>query len=438
MKNLKLSLLLITVLISSNLFSQSYVGHTIDNFSGVHGLLSNPANVVDSRMRTDVNIISASAFSGSDYFGLSLKDVFDESIEFDDVERFPKDKNNFFNSADVMGPSFMFNLNANNSVGLITRARVFNNLNNINGNLFESIQEDFDDTEDFTFNSEDLSSTINVWAEIGLVYGRVLLNKENHFLKGGITLKLLQGGGGAYINSPGFTGNYDASSETVATTGAINYGTSNSFDANDSFEFKDLSTGFGADIGFIYEWRKGNTSEARIDNKYLLKLGVSITDIGSINYKNSTLSSYDLNNSSVSTSNFDDADDFLDSNYLFTEVIDDAKIKLPTALNISADYKLNKKLYVSLLSSLSLIKSNTKLANKINNSITLAPRLETKWFSFYSPISLRQYNDFAWGAGMRLGPLTVGSASILSNLISKSSKTADVYVGLKVPIYQNK
>ncbi|WP_290696770.1 DUF5723 family protein [Lacinutrix sp.] len=438
MKYFKIAKNLSIFLLSISLYSQSYTGLATDNFSGIHGLLSNPANVVDSRMRTDVNIASASAFLGSDYFGLSLKDIFRDDIDFDQVTRFPKDKNNFFTTIDIMGPSFMFNLNKTNSIGLITRVRGINNINNLNGNLFESIEEGFDEDQDYTFNSEDLTSTAHIWAEVGITYGRVLYNEADHFLKAGITLKLLQGGGANFINSPGLSGSYDASAQTLATTGSLNYGASEAFDSNDSSDFNNLSTGFGADIGFIYEWRKGNTSSAQADNKYLLKLGLSITDIGSINYKNSTFSNYDLNNTVSSTTNFNDTDDFLDDNYSFTETRTTAKIKLPTAINLSADYHLNNKIYVSLLSSFSLIKSNTELSNKINNSVTIAPRLETKWFSFYSPISFRQYDDFAWGAGIRFGPLTVGSGSILTNLISDTSKTADVFFGLKVPIYQKK
>ena len=91
---------------------------------------------------------------------------------------------------------------------------------------------------------------------------------------------------------------------------------------------------------------------------------------------------------------------------------------------------------MSLQTNLSLVKKNASNSNSIINSVTLSPRLETKWFSIYSPLSIRQYGDFAWGGGLRFGPLMVGSGSILSNLISDSSKTTDIYLGLKIPLYQ--
>ena len=50
--------------------------------------------------------------------------------------------------------------------------------------------------------------------------------------------------------------------------------------------------------------------------------------------------------------------------------------------------------------------------------------------------TMRQYAGFAWGVGLRAGPLTIGSASALTNLFSNNSKAADLYIGLKIPIYQ--
>ncbi|WP_339876215.1 DUF5723 family protein [Olleya marilimosa] len=419
--------------------AQSYVGHSIDNYSGIHGVIDNPSNIVDSRFKTDVNLASASTFIGSDYYAIDFGNIFNEDIDIEDNSKIsPSDSNNFFSNAEVVGPSFMFNLNDTNSVGIVTRLRGFANINNINGSLFESLNEEFENAEDFSFDSSNLVSTYHVWAEIGFAYGRVLYNNEDHFLKGGITLKLLQGAGISYFNSPGFSGNYDASAQTITTNGSINYGNIDDINNDEDFNFDNLQTGFGADLGVTYEWRKGNDTDSKGFNKYVLKLGLAITDIGSITYKNIKQYSFDLNNQTESTIGYNDTEAFLDENYTSVETTKKLKINLPTALRLSADYHVDKSIYVSVLGAFSMVKNNTEYANKINNAVTLSPRIETKWFSFYSPVSFRQYDDFAWGAGLRLGPLTVGSGSILSNVLSKESKTTDIYLGLKVPIYQSK
>ncbi|MEW4922779.1 DUF5723 family protein [Algibacter sp. 2305UL17-15] len=443
MKNLNYILLLVCISISPLLNAQSYIGFSVDNYAGVHGLTSNPSNVVDSRFKADINLVSASAFGGSDYFGINVNDIIksEDGFDFDlDTEKFPTNANNFFLNADVLGPSFMFNLSPKSSVGLVSRVRAFFNINNINGELYESIADGFDIAEDFSFNSENLTGTVHAWAEVGLVYGRILMDNDTNFLKAGVTLKYLQGAGGVFVNSPNFTGQYSAANETLTTNGELIYGISQDFD-NDDIEFKNLTSGFGADIGFTYEFRPNKIKDSlttRKQNKYKLKIGASITDIGSIDYTESTVTTYNVNGTADTSGYTEDSEteDFLDDNYTFTEEMIAQKIKLPTAFHFLADYHIKNKLYISLQTNLSLVKKNTANANSIINSVTLSPRLETKWFSIYSPVSIRQYGDFAWGTGFRLGPLMVGSSSIISNLISDTSKTTDVYLGLKIPIYQ--
>ncbi|MBP0903488.1 hypothetical protein J8H85_06580 [Mariniflexile gromovii] len=445
----KLLLLLVVVFaVNNTIKSQSYFGYTFDNYSGIHGLTLNPANVVDSPFKTDINIISGSLFAGSDYLGVNIQDIIKSEGGFDfdlDAQKSAKNDNNFFLNMDVLLPSFMFNLSKKSSLGITTRLRAFLNVHNINGQLYESLADEFDDTEDFEFNLKDFKGTVHVFGEIGLTYGRILMNNEKHLLKGGFTLKYLQGAGGAFFNAPSITGFYDASANTLTTSGNLNYGlSSEEFDSEDIDITRIITAGFGADIGFVYQWNdknKNKTDDSTIKRytKYKLKIGASITDIGSINYKEGKKTTYDLNNT-IDVDDFDDEnndksfEEILDDNYSSVTTLGSNRIKLPTALNLLIDYNITGKLFTSFASSMSL--SNTATTNSIINTVTIAPRLEISWLSIYSPISFRQYGDVAWGAGLRLGPLTVGSGSVLTNLLSSNSKSADIYFGLKIPIYR--
>ena len=438
MPNFKSFLFLLSLCFFNYSFSQSYVGLNADNYSGIHGVVYNPSNIVGSNFKADVNIASFSALVGSDYFGINFSDIVSgSSFDFsEDTERFVSDNNNFFLNADVLGPSFMFNLNKKSSIGIITRGRAFFNLNNINGELFETIEDEFESDNDIMFNSQNLNGTIHAWAEIGLAYGRILMDKQNHILKGGVTLKYLQGGGALFVSSPGFMGQYNRSTETLTTQGELNFGTSEDFDSDD-LDLSNLTSGFGMDLGFTYQWHpdRENDSIPIYRDDYKLKVGLSITDVGSINYKGAKQTSYDVNDT-VNTSDYEELEEFLDDNYNSVTTFEDTKIQLPTALHLMVDYRLAKKWLVSAQANLSMVKKDKEFANSIINTITIAPRLETKWFSFYTPLSFRQYGDFAFGGGFRLGPLTVGSGSIFSNLLSDSSKTTDIFLGLKVPIYR--
>jgi len=336
----------------------------------------------------------------------------------------------------------MFNLNKKSSIAITTRVRAFLNIKNINGELYESLADGFDQTNDFEFNMENFNGTIHAWGEIGLTYGRILIKNDKHLLKSGITLKYLQGAGAGFFNSPSMSGQYNASANTLTTSGNLSYGLSQQdFDSND-IDYKNLTSGFGVDIGVAYQWNEKNQNvvndSVRINyTKYKLKIGASITDIGSINYKEGEITRYDLNNT-VDATVFDagDTEQTLKDNYSGVTTPASAKIKLPTALNLLIDYRIKNKLFASVSSSFSLVAKNTENSNSIINTVTIAPRLETKWFSIYSPVSFRQYGDLAWGAGLRFGPLMVGSGSVLTNLFSDTSKTTDVYFGLKIPIYR--
>lgn len=453
MKRLIITGILLVFMVSAK--AQSYMGFLTDNYSGVHGVISNPANIVDSRFKTDVNIIGVSAFTANDYFGASLGDIFDDDFDFeDDAKRFPEDKNNLVGNLDVLGPAFMFNIDEKNSIAIYSRARAFWNVNDANGETLESLIDDLDDDISFNVDPGDLYASAHAWAEIGVSYGRVIMNKDEHFLKGGVTLKYLQGLGTAYARGTELSVDFDANAivngtGVVTTEGDVQYGYSENLDEElDDVEIVSGATGIGADLGFVYEWRpdykeytstdsKGNEFMPKDINKYKLKFGLSLTDIGAISY-DGTEERYDFNNT-LNQNDFEDIEiDELDRFYTIIQSADTEKAVLPTALHVNADWNINQRFYVNLNTDLSLTARDKLNRSRVANTVSLTPRFESKWFSFYSPLSLVQHSGFQWGAGLRAGPLYVGSGSIMSLLISDESKAADVYVGLKVPVYQSR
>jgi hypothetical protein len=333
----------------------------------------------------------------------------------------------------------MFNLGDKQSLAFTTRARGLFNLNNIEGNLYERISEGFDIGNDFDFDSRDLNATVHVFSEIGVTYGREIVRTQDQFLKGGITLKYLMGAGGLFADSPELSGNFDGVTNQLTTQGSLSYGSTPGFDSN-SPQFGEVQGGFGADIGLVYEYRK-RIMDGQVQGKraqqYKFKMALALTDIGSIDYKNSENTVYDANGD-VNALEFGtkSVEEVLEDNYTGNTVTGDQKIALPTALQIMGDYYIGRRWYVGLHTGLSLRGSDEGHSNSIVNTATLSPRWESKWFSVYSPLGLRQYGNLAWGLGLRMGPLTVGSGSILTNLISDNSKNADVYVGLKIPLYK--
>ena len=81
MKKIVLVILVFTSFISVN--AQSYLGYYHDNYAGVQGVLFNPASIVDSRFKTDINLFSFSTAVGNDMYAVSFSDAFKSGYDFD-------------------------------------------------------------------------------------------------------------------------------------------------------------------------------------------------------------------------------------------------------------------------------------------------------------------------------------------------------------------
>ena len=74
--------------------------------------------------------------------------MFDDDYEIDNATRFPADENTAFGNIDILGPSFMINLNEKSAIALFTRARAFYNINGLNGNNIDELSDGFNDNVD--------------------------------------------------------------------------------------------------------------------------------------------------------------------------------------------------------------------------------------------------------------------------------------------------
>jgi len=453
----KTTLLISLLLISFYLKAQSNIGFLTDNYSGVNGLISNPANIADSRFKVDINLAGVSVFGGNDYYGINVWDANKDGYSFDlEAKTYPKDANSAALNVDVLGPSFMFNLTENSSLAIFTRARAFGNVNSVDGASIASIDDD--STYDVSITEENINAVAHSWAEFGISYARVLLNKNQHFLKGGVSLKYLQGLGSSYILGEDITIDIDDDGTdlgggvtvgSIDSSGNLTYARYDEFD-NDDYDYKtpDNANGLGVDFGVIYEWRPkygdykaddSNSYNFKDKNKYKLKIGVSVTDIGFIDYKDGIREAFNITDTDVNQNQFEAQADFgaaLNTFYTQTNSATGYKIDLPTALHVNVDWSFTNKVYLNLNTDFSLMSKDRISANRVLNTVSLTPRFESKWFSFYMPLSVIENNGFRMGAGLRAGPLYIGSGSVISAFTSDNNREADVYAGLKIPVYQ--
>jgi outer membrane protein OmpA-like peptidoglycan-associated protein len=456
MKKSLLFLIVLFSVITAN--AQSYMGYIPDNYAGVQGVLFNPASIVDSRFKTDINIFSTSSSLNNDFYGLSLFDLSKSKYDANkDGVRTPSKNNGAIVYSDVMGPSFMFNIAPKHAIAIFTRARAVVNANNVNGLLYDQLKDGLDDASNFNINVGSPNMVGHTWGEVGASYAAVLWQSKQHFLKGGLTAKYLVGGVNSYAKGDNVTSAFNQTNNpltsTLKTTGTLTVGSSQDFITGDEdVKFDPNSKGYGADLGFIYEWRpdyesydlnnaKPADNNFKNLNKYKLRFGLSITDIGSIKYKNSKIDSYNINGT-VSQKDIDDADnlgDFLDAHYIKSmTTYKTVNANLPTVMHLDADWNVHNKFYLNLNGNLSLVDKSALGKTSSANTVILTPRYETRWFTFSLPINYMEYSGMQVGTGLRFGPMFIGSSSLITNWLSKDSKAADVYFGFKIPVYQKK
>src|SRR5687768_9407583 len=365
MKKCYLTLFFVLITISV-IKSQTFPGYRTGNYTGVNGVVFNPANIADNRFKWDVNVFAINGFVGTNQSGLRFKDI-TRTFNADSLKSKLLRGNDHLNSlsyVDVLGPSVMFSLTPKTSLAFTTRSRVFANGSDINGNLASAVLDGGTTSAGvpFTFSNNMMVHTTG-WTDLGVSVGQVFSNKgSNHFFKGGITLKYIAGTADSYLSTNGFSGTVNGPGNTylTATTGTLRLNTTA---ANFSdYKFKDFfkfnGHGFGGDIGFVYEWRPtadySQYVTDRFDNKYKLKIAASLLDVGRIRFDRSSnqAANYTVNippAGSFALSQFEDKSvkdykDILDESPFFTgtSVGSSYRVDLPTTIHAEIDYMIGK------------------------------------------------------------------------------------------------
>ncbi|KAF2335091.1 DUF5723 family protein [Flavobacterium daemonense] len=423
--------------------SQSYFGFRDDNYAGIQSALFNPSVIVDSKYRADVTIFSASATGQNDLYGFNFAEVLDGNYDINkDASKNIKTNNRGNVNFDILGPSFMMNITPQHSIALYTRVRSVTGLVDVNGQLIDEMNKDIDVSNSFLIKGGSPNGVSNSWAEIGASYATIFLDEEDHFIKGGLTVKYLMAGVNGYINGNDLSVAFNKNNANPAlseyySTGTLRTAASYDYQNGNDPKFSGASAGVGLDLGFTYEYR--TNCHTCIGNRYKLKAAASITDIGKINYKNIVENTYNLAGR-VTQDDIDNAEnifEFFDKHYTKVSSRTGVKANLPTALHTNFDWNIDNKFYLNLSTDLSLVNAKNINGTALPSSVTFTPRYETRQFSFYVPVTYMEYSGTQIGTGFRAGPLFVGSGSLISNLFSNTSKACNLYVGLKLPIYQN-
>ena len=465
----KIIMTMLIVLSISNAKAQDFLPFVNDNYAGITGVHINPASIADSRYRFDmtlmglsVNVYNNYLYGNRDYL-MDYKNISQYDVQKELLGLLPKNGKDKFVYQDLRLDlmNFMFTINPRIAVGFTAGVRQYLNVDNLNGDfvdMFWNINETPIPYNE-RFVGSDIRVTSSVWAEYGLTLAGVLYKSDHHVIKAGMNVKLIQGLASAYANVE----NLDAiriSEDTASFYNThVNYGISGNIGnmITDGFNTNQLKGKFsmGFDFGIVWEWRPdyeehlydmdGKTGlERRNENKYKLRVGLSVKDIGVVKFQKWQYSQDFTMNGDIDMNIFEKVQGpeelfkVLEANpdlFTINEGEEIYRMSLPTSVSLQIDYNIAKNLYVNLTPYFALRQGDNKYS-KVHtyNNISIAPRYETAWFGVSVPLQYSQISGFSLGTGLRLGPLWVGSNNILNTLFTREISGVNVQALLKFPI----
>jgi hypothetical protein len=451
-------ILICAATITFPVLAQENMGFGLSRWGGVLALAQNPANAFSQDLKYDIHLFSISAAAENNYLamrqgklfsGADAKDVLQPDASGPDASALI--------DLEATGPSFLIRLSAKDALAFTSRDRAMFNIDGIPidaaNMLYDAILGG--GANNYSFSSDYTSINFNNWLEYDFTYGRLLFKRGPHLVKGGITFKILQGVGSYSLTVRHFQSQLEIANHIVDKVNAeITYGhTENLTWGNDNNGmFKSEAMGVGLDIGAIYEYYpSGSVSKAAGKSglpgpdEYKFKIGLAILDLGAIQYAKK-LGSHDFN-ADVDVLDivpFETLNSQADINAEIDRIagvtprVDDSgkfSMNLPARINIFADFMVLKGIYINLNPVIALNGGQKDPSrNHLQTMCYFSLRAEKGLLGIYIPGSIGGLGGLRLGLGVKLGPLLVGSTSLLGILFSGQTRAADFFIGVRMPI----
>lgn len=477
---MKKTLLLSLAIISCNLLNAQYnLGLVNGNYAGVSGIGLQPASVADNRYQFDFNLISTSIDFNNNYLGFSRDYFVNNRFSFKDFKNYEDFKTRVLVENDLQGKKAYFNLNnrtqlplsfllstgKKSGIALNIQSRTSVGIQNMDADFAKQLYNFWGNGATYGKNYNLTGMELNAlnWMEVGLTYGRVLMNEGKHFLKFGVTAKYLGGISSWNLKANNVTLRAENDS-SLTGFGSMQYSHSASeISTKINSSYRPDASSWGGDIGVVYEFRgrinkflvpKYNTKddyyesrERRDKNKYSAKLGVSLLDVGVLNFNSAPLArnfKFDVNHfnlAQIDVRNIKQFDTLISKNVTYTNANGASySVAMPTALSAQLDIHVFKGFYVNgmVYKPFNALSKNATYRIKSPDFYAVTPRWESRFIGVYAPFSINSNKDISAGATLRVGPLFVGTANMLTLIKKDNIQYADIHAGLKIPIAHGK
>ena len=312
----------------------------------------------------------------------------------------------------------------------------------------------------YNAQNRELSANLagSAWMEVFATYGRTLFDRSNDRLNAAITVKMLKGLSGAFVDVRGLRVEKTTTDDVdiySAVNGVASYGYSanlessthsNGLSANPADLFRKSKMGLAIDLGIEYLIKEDGFNDVFADNSndYLWKIGASLLDLGWNNYAYSsqsrTVSSLkDGVTGLVLQEKFGRVKNISAFNDSLSTIINQSALNTgnfsimnPARLKINVDRYLYGSFYINgdLSINLSSLAAHDNLYVQESKVLTITPRWETRTFGFYLPMQYNRQGNVWIGGALKAGPLLLGTHNLLNSFSKNNNISGGAYLAL--------
>lgn len=456
---------------SQGTYSQLSLGLVNGNYAGSTGAIINPSSMANTRLKSDISLFAISAFVENNYLYFpskvsSLIKLFNGVYDF---HYFPKpygrgyrivysyygDKSlkNIFVNARIVGPSVMFSYN-DHVFAVRTGFRVMSSTRRVPYDIanFSYYGMDFKSQQNIHYVGDNLDMASMAWWEVSFSYATIFNRSYNNHWSAGISIGPVFGYSGAYIS--GGDTRYIAYNDSILNVELLNaeFGLSLpvNYENNDVDFFHPLirGSGWGMDLGITWQYREIPYQKKFPDNLYVkrfedykLKIGVSILDIGWVNFtENAEKHVYENVHNNWIRINELDYDNIRDELDVTSEIFygdpgaslrgNRFRIYLPATISVQIDYHLTEWWFLNSTLIIPAIYKSPMIERPV--VLTFTPRFESRFLEINIPMVLYDFKYPRIGLSVRLEGLTVGTDNLGGFFSIGTFTGADIYVSYKI------
>lgn len=372
---------------------------------------------------------------------------------------------NLYESVDLSLPTFMLTIAGRHAVGLSLRQRSYTSIVKSPWEIpvlaTESLK--WEPMHHQRFTSEGMRFANMEWSEADLSYAVTVFEDASYKLDAGVTAKVMLG-------VAGFTGSINTLDYEVANKDSlyfyaldgnvnvvapVNYAANFRQDTDKLLKITDpfyRGSGIGGDIGFTLTNKKSSMIPMRVHSacddspvNYYWRLGVSLIDLGKVNFKTNTLSNHLQGTETwMNLKLFDTVqsvnglmgmmDSVMGNQVTSCTYNSKVGIGLPTALSLQFDVNVVDNFYVNAtwIHPVSHLLYHDAVEREPLLSVT--PRYEKEFFGVAFPVSLYNYSYVTVGTFLRAGPLELGVNDLLALTGLSKMRGVDFYVAVRLKL----